>query len=171
MRTDPERSIDELQPGFDLVWAGELAGESATLRLGRALAEMLPAGSMVALIGPLGAGKTHLVKGLAAGLCGTDPAVVRSPTFTLLHSFRGGGRVLHHMDLCRIEDEAAVPSDVLDALSDAAAVCAVEWADMHPGLWPERVVVVMLDYGADATSRSCRVAARGLGRIELELGK
>src|SRR5579871_5394859 len=79
------------------------ADEAATARLGRALADALPAASVVALIGPLGAGKTRLVQAIAAAAGVKDQEVV-SPTFVLIHEYRG--RVpIYHFDAYRLRDE------------------------------------------------------------------
>ncbi|MCA8939947.1 MAG: tRNA (adenosine(37)-N6)-threonylcarbamoyltransferase complex ATPase subunit type 1 TsaE, partial [Planctomycetes bacterium] len=78
-------------------------GVEGTLALGAIIAASSPLPLIVKLSGQLGGGKTHLVKGLAQALCGTSPMHVTSPTFTLLHSYRGRGATLHHLDLYRVE--------------------------------------------------------------------
>src|SRR5688500_870189 len=77
--------------------------EADTERLGRRLGELLPAGAVVALDGPLGAGKTRLVQGLAAAR-GHDPLAVVSPTFTLVQEYRGE-RPVYHFDVYRLRDD------------------------------------------------------------------
>jgi tRNA threonylcarbamoyladenosine biosynthesis protein TsaE len=95
----------------------ELAQEAASLALGRALGRSLEAGAVVLLTGDLGAGKTTLTRGLAAGL-GVDPAyVIASPTFTLLNIYPGRLE-LFHADLYRLSPEEA---DALELLDQAAA--------------------------------------------------
>ena len=95
-----------------------------TLLLGRSLAQVAGAGTVVLLAGELGAGKTVLVKGLAAGLGSEGP--VTSPTFVLC-SHHGGGRLpLVHMDLFRIP-EADIEGAGLDEPLAAPALVAVEW--------------------------------------------
>src|SRR5258705_4646967 len=79
----------------------DLAGTS---RLGRALAAALFPGAVVALIGPLGAGKTHLVRAIAEGL-GADPAQVTSPTFVLIQEYEGR-LPIYHFDAYRLKNEA-----------------------------------------------------------------
>src|SRR4051794_26216076 len=78
------------------------AGE--TFAYGRVLGERLRGREVIALCGDLGAGKTQLVKGIAAGL-GEDSERVTSPTFTLVHEYRGGRLPLIHLDLYRLENE------------------------------------------------------------------
>jgi tRNA threonylcarbamoyladenosine biosynthesis protein TsaE len=101
------------------------ASEAETVSAGRALAPRLRPGSVVLIEGPLGAGKTAFVRGVAAGL-GCDEAEVSSPTFTLVQEYRGRIR-LQHVDLYRL-----VPREVddlaLDELAEDSAV-AVEWPD------------------------------------------
>ena len=110
-----------------------------TLAAGRTLAATLNAGDVLALIGGLGAGKTHFVKGLAAGL-GLDPGGVTSPTFALLHEYRAPGVArlpLFHSDFYRLEHAAEVATLGLDELFDeGGGITAVEWADRFPELLP-----------------------------------
>jgi len=101
------------------------ASEEGTVRAGRDLGARLGPGSIVLLEGPLGAGKTAFVRGLAAGL-GCDPDEVSSPTFTIVQEYRGP-ITLQHVDLYRLS-----PPEVDDlALEDLPedAVMAVEWPD------------------------------------------
>jgi tRNA threonylcarbamoyladenosine biosynthesis protein TsaE len=97
--------------------------ERETVELARAFAAGLRAGDVVLLEGALGAGKTSFVRGLAAGL-GIDPAEVTSPTFTLLHEYRGGRLTLYHADLYRLERAEA---GELGLEETADGVLAVEW--------------------------------------------
>lgn len=130
-----------------------------TRAAGRALAPLLRPGDALALTGELGAGKTTLVQGLAAGL-GFDGHVV-SPTFTLVREYRG--RVpIHHVDVYRLERV----QDVLDlSLDDATAeggVLLVEWGDAVEGLLPaEHLVVTLTTVSADDETRSILVEGVG----------
>jgi tRNA threonylcarbamoyladenosine biosynthesis protein TsaE len=108
--------------------------EEETVALGRELASRLPTRAVVLLIGNLGAGKTTLAKGIAAGLGAAAPEEVSSPTFTLIHEY-GGGRVLH-IDLYRIEDERELRTLGLPDLFERDAVILVEWGERFPHLWP-----------------------------------
>jgi tRNA threonylcarbamoyladenosine biosynthesis protein TsaE len=104
------------------------SSEEETQGIARDLAQTLGAGDVVLLSGELGAGKTAFVRGLASGL-GIDPADVTSPTFTLLHEYRGGRLPLYHCDLYRIqatEDEQIGLG--LEDDSIAQGVLAIEWA-------------------------------------------
>ena len=91
------------------------------------LAATLKPGDVLLLSGDLGAGKTTFVKGLAAGL-GIDPDEVSSPTFTLLHEYRGGRLTLYHADLYRL-DKTATDDLGLEETGVRDGVLAIEWPD------------------------------------------
>jgi tRNA threonylcarbamoyladenosine biosynthesis protein TsaE len=101
--------------------------ERETANLARSLAVDLKAGAVLLLSGNLGAGKTAFVRGLAEGL-GVDPSEVSSPTFTLVHEYRGGRLTLYHADLYRL-DRAATDDLGLEELGVADGVLAIEWPD------------------------------------------
>jgi tRNA threonylcarbamoyladenosine biosynthesis protein TsaE len=101
--------------------------EDDTAAEGRRLAAGLVPGTVVLLDGELGAGKTAFVRGLAGGL-GLDPALVSSPTFTIVQEYRGGPVTLQHVDLYRLS-AAEVADLALEDLMDDHTVMAVEWPD------------------------------------------
>ena len=101
--------------------------EEETAAAARAVADDLHAGEVVLLSGNLGAGKTAFIRGLAEGL-GIDPTEVSSPTFTLVHEYRGGRLTLYHVDLYRLE-RAATDDLGLDELGVRDGVLAIEWPD------------------------------------------
>lgn len=101
--------------------------EDETAAMGRELAPTLRAGDVLLLSGNLGAGKTAFVRGLADGL-GIDPAEVSSPTFTLIHEYRGGRLTLYHADLYRLQ-RTATDDLGLEELGIADGVLAIEWPD------------------------------------------
>ena len=101
--------------------------EEDTAALARTLAASLKAGDVLLLSGNLGAGKTAFVRGLAEGL-GIDPHEVSSPTFTLVHEYRGGRLTLYHVDLYRL-DRAATDELGLEEMGVADGVLAIEWPD------------------------------------------
>ena len=111
--------------------------EAAMIALGAKAANSLRPGSVIALVGPLGAGKTHFSKGLVAGL-GGDPDSVTSPTFTLVHEYTHGCRLpVFHFDFYRLDSPAellAIGWD--DYLDEGDGVLLVEWADKFPDLLP-----------------------------------
>ncbi len=111
-----------------------LPNVEATIAFGREFAAQLAAGEVLALCGDLGAGKTHFVKGLAAGLGASTEAT--SPTFTLIHEYRDGRLPLFHFDLYRLEAEDELLRIGWDDYLDDEGVLAIEWADKFPALMP-----------------------------------
>jgi tRNA threonylcarbamoyladenosine biosynthesis protein TsaE len=101
--------------------------EEATQAIARELAATLKAGDVLLVSGDLGAGKTTFVRGLAEGL-GVDPGEVSSPTFTLVHEYRGGRLTLYHADLYRL-DRAATGELGLEEIGVRDGVLAIEWPD------------------------------------------
>ena len=99
--------------------------EPETAAVARDLAGTLTPGAVLLLTGNLGAGKTAFVRGLAEGL-GIDPEEVSSPTFTLVHEYRGGRLTLYHVDLYRLEQAA---TDDLGLEELHRGVLAIEWPD------------------------------------------
>jgi tRNA threonylcarbamoyladenosine biosynthesis protein TsaE len=118
--------------------------EEETHALGAEMAVGLQPGSVVLLSGDLGAGKTAFVRGLASGL-GIDPDEVSSPTFTLVHEYRGGRLVLYHADLYRLE-RVGTDDLGLDQIG-ADGVLAVEWPDRltHELAGAIRVIIDIVD--------------------------
>jgi tRNA threonylcarbamoyladenosine biosynthesis protein TsaE len=100
----------------------------------------LPAGTVVSLVGDLGAGKTEFVKGLAVGL-GYSGAVT-SPTFTILHEYRGGRLPLFHMDFYRLQDERELDEIGVDEYLRAGGICAIEWGEKFPDRLPADTINV-----------------------------
>ena len=121
--------------------------ESQTKTIAAAFAATLQPGAVLLLSGDLGAGKTAFVKGLAEGL-GLSPDEVTSPTFTLVHEYRGGRLPLIHVDLYRLDradlDEIGLDQDLADQ-----GVIAVEWAERMSRRLPGAVTVTISDRGDD----------------------
>jgi tRNA threonylcarbamoyladenosine biosynthesis protein TsaE len=107
---------------------------SETESAGRDFAKGLRAGNVVALVGPLGAGKTQFVKGLVAEL--GAPVAVTSPTFTLVHEYTGGRLPVYHFDFFRLEERQSVQRLGLDEYFFGDGISVVEWADKFPDLLP-----------------------------------
>jgi tRNA threonylcarbamoyladenosine biosynthesis protein TsaE len=112
--------------------AGEMISrdERETFELGKWFGSRLAGGEIVLLDGPLGAGKTVFVKGVASGL-GIDVDEVTSPSFTLVNRYDGGRLRLYHLDLYRLAAgaSAAHAVDLEELLADERAVVVIEWAE------------------------------------------
>jgi tRNA threonylcarbamoyladenosine biosynthesis protein TsaE len=104
------------------------ATEEDTRRVAHDIAACLSRGAILSLEGPMGAGKTCFVKGLAAAL-GCDPREVSSPTFTLIHEYHGGRLPLVHMDLYRIEAQTELAPLGFDDYLASDGIVAIEWGD------------------------------------------
>ena len=115
--------------------------EEETQAVASRLAARLRPGDIVLLSGEIGAGKTVFVRGLAAGL-GISPDAVSSPTFTLVHEYRGGRLTLYHADLYRL-DKAAAEDLGLEEMGVAGGVLAVEWPDRLRHAMPGSIEVEM----------------------------
>lgn len=102
--------------------------EQDTRLLGAALAEVLPPGTVVALIGTLGAGKTRLVQAVATAL-GVAPGNVTSPTFVLVNEYTGGRMPIYHFDTYRLKDEHEFLDLGPDEYFNSNGLVFVEWAD------------------------------------------
>src|SRR6266403_4305588 len=110
--------------GVEII-VSDLAGTEA---LGRRLGGVLFGGAVVALIGPLGAGKTHLVKAIAEGLGIANPAVVNSPTFVLIQEYEAR-LPIYHFDAYRLRAEAEFADLGAHEYLQGSGVCLIEWAD------------------------------------------
>lgn len=109
----------------------------ATVGLGRLFAEAIDRSAVIALCGPLGAGKTTFVKGLATGLGVKE--VVNSPTFTMLNEYHSGRLPLYHLDLYRLSEPGSARESEslarlllteLEEIIDTSMVCVIEWAEL-----------------------------------------
>ena len=107
-----------------------------TEAIGRQLAEDVDAGSVLALKGELGSGKTLFTKGLVAGL--GSSAAVTSPTFTIVHEYQGGRLPVYHFDFFRLENREAAARLGLDDYFFGDGLSVIEWADRFPELVPEQ---------------------------------
>ena len=116
-----------------------------TVELGRQLATQLHAPMLVLLRGDLGAGKTTLVKGIAEGFDAASADDVTSPTFTLVHEYRGARAALYHIDLYRIETERELETLGLDDLIGPASILLIEWGEKFPRFVRERDLEIALE--------------------------
>lgn len=126
------------------LWQFLSSSESATIELGRRIGAACRGAEIVLLDGPLGAGKTCLAGGLAAGMGIDEPAV--SPTFVILRSYRGNrGLTLHHFDFYRLSSEDDL--DTIgweDCLTDDA-VALVEWPERCPSLFENHTLALKFE--------------------------
>ncbi len=131
-----------------------LPDAGATRAAAAELAERVGPGDVVALIGPLGAGKTTFVKAVAAALGVAEE--VTSPTFIRLQHYEGDLAV-HHLDLYRVKDAAEFQALGLDEWLDTSGVTLIEWADRAAEVLPPDTITVYLDYADGARSRTMRL--------------
>lgn len=107
-----------------------------TEEIARRLAEEIVPGSLLALKGELGSGKTLFTQGLVAGL--DSDAAVTSPTFTIVHEYQGGRLPVYHFDFFRLENRDSALQLGLEDYFFGDGVSVVEWADRFPELIPEQ---------------------------------
>ena len=115
-----------------------------TIALGRELASLLAPPKIVVLRGDLGAGKTTLVKGIAEGFHAASHDDVTSPTFTLIHEYRGPSATLYHIDLYRIDTQRELETLGLDDLMMDNSVLLIEWGEKFPRFERERDLEIAL---------------------------
>lgn len=119
------------------------AGMEETMRFGKKLGMLLSPGDVVALVGELGAGKTTLVRGIVQGLGVTDRRAVKSPTFSLVHTYEGRMPV-YHFDAYRLEDTQEMLDIGSDEMISGDGVAIVEWADKVSGCLPKEYLQITL---------------------------
>ena len=133
----------------------ELITHSAeeTIAFGRKLATDLSPPLIVLLRGDLGAGKTTLVKGIAEGFGAARADDVTSPTFTLIHEYRGPDVILYHVDLYRIDTQRELETLGLDDLLSPNCILLIEWGEKFPRLQREQNLQIALERVAETERR------------------
>ena len=133
----------------------ELITHSAeeTIAFGRRLAADLSPPLIVLLRGDLGAGKTTLVKGIAEGFGAARADDVTSPTFTLVHEYRGPDVNLYHIDLYRIDTQRELDTLGLDDLLAPNCILLIEWGEKFPRLQSEQNLEIALERVAETERR------------------
>jgi tRNA threonylcarbamoyladenosine biosynthesis protein TsaE len=124
-----------------------------TIAFGRTLAELLAPPKFVLLRGDLGAGKTTLVKGIAAAFDAAAEEDVTSPTFTLVHEYRGPKANLFHIDLYRVDTLRELETLGLDDLRDGNSILLIEWGQKFPRFLRERDVEISLERDGESGRR------------------
>ena len=111
--------------------------------IGRQFAKELNVGSILALKGELGSGKTQFTKGLVAGLESSAP--VTSPTFTIIHEYPGGRLPVYHFDFFRLENRESVAQLGLDDYFFGDGISVIEWADRFPESIPNQARWILFE--------------------------
>ena len=131
-----------------------IKNEEETKKFGEKLCEKLTAGSIVALTGDLGTGKTTLTKAIAAGLGVTD--VITSPTFNIVKQYDSGRLPLYHFDVYRIGDVDEMYEIGYEEYFFGDGVCVIEWADLIEEIIPDDAVRIEIEYGEKEGERIYR---------------
>lgn len=133
-------------------WSEELLqqttveGERGTVANGIGFGAQLKAGDVVALFGPLGAGKTTFVKGVATALLAAYENEVSSPTFTYLHIYDRGQLPLYHFDLYRLSGSSDFLALGFEEFLESGGICCIEWSERIDSLLPLSHYVISLDH-------------------------
>ena len=118
-----------------------------TERFGEALSRYLEAGTVIALDGDLGAGKTCLTRGIARGMGSSDP--VASPTFTIVNEYSGGRLMLFHFDTYRLSGEDDFYASGLEEYFIKDGVCVIEWGGVIEGALPANTMKMQISGNGD----------------------
>lgn len=137
----------------------DVADAAATTALGRRLGEMLFPGATVALIGPLGAGKTYLVRAIAEGLGIADARAVSSPTFVLIQEYEAR-LPIYHFDAYRLKSASEFFDLGAHEYFDGQGICIVEWADRVETCLPAEHLRITIAVTGE-TTRRLTVEGRG----------
>jgi tRNA threonylcarbamoyladenosine biosynthesis protein TsaE len=116
-----------------------------TIALGREIATLLAPPKLVVLTGDLGAGKTTLITGIAEGFGAAKEDDVTSPTFTLIHEYRGPAATLYHIDLYRVDTQRELDTLALDDLMTDDSVLLIEWGEKFARFQKERDVEIAIE--------------------------
>lgn len=132
-------------------------------KFGLSFASELKAGAVIALTGPLGAGKTTLTKSIAKGLGVSE--TITSPTFTIVCEYETGRLPLFHFDVYRVHDEEDLFEMGFEEYFHKGGVCLIEWADLVEDLLPDDTIRIELDYGEEENQRTLKIAPYFSDRI------
>ncbi len=132
-----------------------IASEQETKQLGERIGQAARPGTVIALIGDLGTGKTTLTKSIARGLGVTE--TVTSPTFNIIREYKSGRIPLYHFDVYRIADPDEMFELGYEEYFYGDGICVVEWADIIEDLLPEDAVILHIERGASEEEREYRI--------------
>jgi tRNA threonylcarbamoyladenosine biosynthesis protein TsaE len=137
-----------------------------TRELGYRIGKLLKEGSIVALIGDLGTGKTCLTQGIARGVGIDKNQVVNSPSYILINEYTGPSPV-YHIDLYRIRDTAELEDLGLEEYIYGCGICVIEWADRLLDSLPESYLKVALSHAPKENTRTIEIISVGAEYIKL----
>lgn len=143
----------------------DIADLDATEAFGRALGTLLFPGAVIALVGQMGAGKTHLTRAIAEGLEVRNPATVNSPTFVLIQEYRAR-LPIYHFDTYRLSGPREFSELGADEYLHGDGVCVVEWADKVEAVLPPDHLRIEIEI-VDAQCRRLHLAAAGARHADL----
>jgi tRNA threonylcarbamoyladenosine biosynthesis protein TsaE len=147
-----------------MTWEITTHSAEETIAFGRTLIELLSPPKLVLLRGDLGAGKTTLVKGIAAGFEAAQEEDVTSPTFTLVHEYRGPRANLYHIDLYRIDTPRELETLGLDDLRSDNSILLIEWGEKFARLQRECDVEISFErqceMGRSETERKIQIRSQ-----------
>lgn len=134
------------------------ATPEAMMTLGAEFASRAGAGDVFALVGELGAGKTHWTKGFVAAI---DPqAGVTSPTFAIVNEYRGGAHPVFHFDFHRLKSADELIALGWDEYLDEGGIVICEWADLFPDLMPENTCWLEIIHQPDGSRKLLRTPGK-----------
>ena len=135
------------------VWTVLAQSVEETLAMGRRIGRCVRPGDVLALVGDLGSGKTHLAKGMAEGLGAAKAREVSSPTFVLCREYLDGRIPFYHLDAYRLRGAADLEAIGSDEILAGDGASAVEWADRVPGALPQDYLEVRLEVAGETVRR------------------
>lgn len=137
-----------------MLWKVETHSPDETQELGRLLGIAAPAGTVIALAGEMGAGKTYLAKGIAVGLGIKEQ--VTSPTFTIINEYEGGRLPFYHMDLYRLSSVDEVEELGLDEYFEGDGITVIEWPERLAEVFPQQHIWLDIQKGYDEAGHEWR---------------
>lgn len=137
-----------------MLWTVKTHSPSETQELGCLLGKAAPAGTIIALSGEMGAGKTYLAKGIAMGL--EIKEHVTSPTFTIINEYEGGRLPFYHMDLYRLSTAEEGEELGLDEYFNGDGITVVEWPERLEEAFPQQHIWLDIEKGYDEKGNEWR---------------